>query len=95
MQRRHLLKLLAAAPLAGTAARLIAAPAAGGAKLLVVFLRGAYDCANLLVPVASPFYYESRPNIAIAPPGEPNGALALDSHWGLHPALAHAACVSG
>ncbi len=87
MQRRDLVKLMAAAPLAGAAGRLLAAPAAGQAKLLVVFLRGAYDCANVLVPTGSDFYYASRPNIAIARPGEPNGALALDGHWGLHPAL--------
>ena len=36
------------------------------ARLLVVFLRGGYDAANLLVPTGSDFYYESRPNIAIA-----------------------------
>ena len=88
MQRRDLVRLLAAAPLAGASGRLLAAPAAGGAKLLVVFLRGAYDCANVLVPTASDFYYAARPNIAIARPGEPHGALALDAHWGLHPALA-------
>lgn len=88
MQRRDLVGLLAAAPLAGAAGRLLAAPAAGGAKLLLVFLRGAYDCANVLVPTASDFYYAARPNIAIARPGEPHGALALDAHWGLHPALA-------
>ncbi|MDB5730145.1 MAG: hypothetical protein JWQ03_40 [Variovorax sp.] len=88
MQRRDLLRTLAAAPLAGAAGRLLAAPAAQGAKLLVVFLRGAYDGASLLVPHASPFYYEARPRIAIARPGEPNGALPLDARWGLHPALA-------
>jgi len=88
MQRRELLKLLAGAPLAGAAGRLVAAPAAEGTKLLVVFLRGAYDCANLLVPTVSDFYYASRPNIAIARPGSPNGALPLDADWGLHPALA-------
>jgi len=88
MQRRDLLKTLAAAPLTGMAGRLIAAPAAQGAKLLVVFLRGGYDSANLLVPYASPFYYEARPRIAVARPGETNGALPLDARWGLHPALA-------
>jgi len=88
MQRRELLKLIAAAPLAGAAGRLIAAPAAEGARLLVVFLRGAYDCTSLLVPTASDFYYASRPNIAIARPGQPGGALPLDGNWGLHPALA-------
>lgn len=66
----------------------MAAPAAGGAKLLVVFLRGAYDAANLLVPVDSDFYYASRQSIAVPRPGQPNGALVLESGWGLHPALA-------
>jgi len=91
MQRRNLLKMLAAVPLAGGAGRLLAAPSAGGAKLLVVFLRGAYDCANLLVPIsgsAAEFYAASRPTIAVPRPGQPNGALALDADWGLHPALA-------
>ena len=53
-------------------------------RLLVVFLRGAYDAANLLVPTSSSFYYESRPNIAIAK----SAALPLDTNWGLAPALA-------
>ena len=88
MQRRDLLKLLGAASAAGAMGRLVAAPAAGGAKLLVVFLRGGYDCANVLVPVSSDFYHAARPNIAIPRPGEPGGALAVDAQWGLHPALA-------
>ncbi|MGJ7579505.1 DUF1501 domain-containing protein [Variovorax sp. RHLX14] len=92
MQRRDLLKLLATAPIAGAVsnvgAQVVAAPAAGGAKLLVVFLRGAYDAANLLVPVDSDFYYASRPTIAVPRPVQPNGALALEGGWGLHPALA-------
>lgn len=88
MQRRELLKLMATVPFAGAAGRLMAAPATEGVKLLVVFLRGAYDCSNLLVPTSSDFYYASRPNIAIARPGTPDGALPLDGNWGLHPALA-------
>ena len=55
---------------------------------MLVFLRGGYDATNLLVPVSSSFYYEVRPNIAIARPGvDANAALALDADWGLHPAL--------
>jgi uncharacterized protein (DUF1501 family) len=61
--------------------------AASAPRLLVVFLRGGYDCASLLVPRSSPFYYESRPNIAIPPPGSAGAAAALDDAWGLHPAL--------
>ena len=86
MNRRDLLKALAAAPLLSHAGSLLAAPATN-AKLLFVFLRGGYDANNLLVPVGSDFYYASRPNIAIAKPGEENGALALNADWALHPAL--------
>ena len=49
----------------------------------MVFLRGAYDAANIVVPVSSDFYYAARPNLAIAK----DAALPLDSDWGLHPAL--------
>ena len=86
MHRRDLLKALAAAPLLSHAGSLLAAPATN-AKLLFVFLRVGYDANNLLVPVGSDFYYASRPNIAIAKPGEENGALALNADWALHPAL--------
>ncbi|WP_251863716.1 DUF1501 domain-containing protein [Achromobacter sp. Marseille-Q4962] len=89
MDRRQLLKTLAAAPLALGAGRLYAAPAAGGNRLLVVFMRGAYDAASLLVPADSDFYYESRPHIAIARPGSgAQAALPLADGWALHPALA-------
>lgn len=59
------------------------------ARLLVVFLRGAYDAANVVIPVSSDFYYSSRPNLAIARPNPtvPTAALPLDRDWGLHPAL--------
>ncbi|MGY6271606.1 DUF1501 domain-containing protein [Achromobacter denitrificans] len=89
MDRRRLLQLMAAAPLALGGSRLYAAPAAAGNRLLVVFMRGAYDAASLLVPASSDFYYESRPNIAIARPGGgPGSALPLNDGWALHPALA-------
>ena len=88
MRRRQLLQTLGALPLAAGAGVLMAAPAASS-RLLVVFLRGAYDCSSLLVPTSSSFYYESRPDIAIARPNEadPLSAIALDANWGLHPAL--------
>ncbi len=88
MNRRDLLKSLAALPFAASAGQLLAAPATSS-KFLLAFLRGGYDAANLLVPVSSSFYYESRPNIAIARPDDnnPNTALALNADWGLHPAL--------
>jgi uncharacterized protein (DUF1501 family) len=63
-------------------ARLLAVPSAP-ARFLLVFLRGGYDAANLLVPVSSAYYYETRPNLAIPK----DAALAIDADWGLHPAL--------
>ncbi|MEO6972388.1 MAG: DUF1501 domain-containing protein [Rhodoferax sp.] len=87
MQRRNLLKSLGTLPLAAGTGQLWAAPAAQS-RLLLVFLRGAYDCCNLLVPTSSSFYYESRPDIAVPRPGaDPNAALSLQADWGLHPAL--------
>ncbi|GIQ77889.1 DUF1501 domain-containing protein [Bradyrhizobium sp. RD5-C2] len=88
MNRRELLKAFAASASLTLAGRVWAAPATD-ARLLVVFLRGAYDAANVVVPVGSEFYYASRPTLAVARPdaGNPNAALALDAGWGLHPAL--------
>ena len=64
MHRRRLLQLMAAALRAGHRPPLRRAGRADN-RLLVVFMRGAYDAASLLVPAASDFYYESRPTIAI------------------------------
>ncbi|HXJ08500.1 MAG TPA: DUF1501 domain-containing protein, partial [Burkholderiales bacterium] len=56
--------------------RLIAAPASTP-RFLLVFLRGGYDAANVLVPVSSRFYYEVRPNIAVAR----EAVLPIDADW--------------
>jgi uncharacterized protein (DUF1501 family) len=77
MKRREFIAGMAASLLS---VKLHAAPSRP--RFLLVFLRGGYDAANLLVP-ASGFYYESRPTIAV--PRE--ALLALDADWGLHPAL--------
>ena len=84
MQRRQFLTSAAAALplLLGTAGRLYALPVSGP-RLLVVFLRGAYDASNIVIPVSSDFYYAARPNLAIPR----STALVLDNDWGLHPAL--------
>jgi uncharacterized protein (DUF1501 family) len=87
-RRRALQLALAGLTGAGCATRLYAAPADAG-RFLLVFLRGGYDASNALVPYSSSFYYEARPNIAIAPPdaARASGALALDASWALAPAL--------
>src|ERR1700759_3869176 len=82
MNRRELIKAFASLVPMTVGGRVWAAPATD-ARLLVVFLRGAYDAANIVVPVSSDFYYTSRPNLAIAK----GTALPLNTDWGLHPAL--------
>ena len=57
------------------------------ARLIVVFLRGAVDGLNVVVPYDDPNYYEYRPSIAIPRAGE-GAALDLDGTFGLNPALA-------
>lgn len=87
MKRRTLLQTFATLPLVSAIGSLWATPASK-TRLLVVFLRGGYDAANLLIPTSSQFYYEARPNIAVPRPGaDLSSALELNEDWGLHPAL--------
>jgi len=92
MNRREFLfaaaSATAALPALSFSGKLFATPT-NAPRFLLVFLRGGYDCNNLLVPHSSDFYYESRPTLAIARPdaGNPNSAIALDANWGLNPVL--------
>ena len=89
--RRQLLGSGLAGLAASCSARLYAAPKSAP-RFLLVFLRGGYDCANLLIPYASADYYAVRPRIAIARPDpqQMSGALELDAHWALAPAVREA-----
>ena len=96
LRRRSLLGLGALSALALTSGRRVwaqPAPATGrtaldGGRLVVVFLRGAYDGLSAFVPYADRDYYAIRPNIAIAAPdGTAQTALRLDNTFALHPAL--------
>ncbi len=58
-------------------------------RMVVVFLRGAYDGLSALVPHADKDYYAIRPSIAIpAPDGTRDTALKLNDQWAMHPAFA-------
>lgn len=89
-RRHHLHWLLGstlawAAPLAGAQEK----NASGDARLVLVFLRGAYDGLSALVPHGDADYFRLRPTIAIpAPDGSASTCLQLDRQFGLHPALA-------
>jgi uncharacterized protein (DUF1501 family) len=86
--RRDIIKGIAAVAPMAVAGHVWAAPKTD-ARLLVVFLRGAYDAANVVIPISSSFYYASRPTLAIPRPdlAVVTAALPLDANWGLHPAL--------
>ena len=63
---------------------------ARGDALVVVFLRGAADTLNLVVPHGETAYYARRPALGIPRPDDalrrPSaGALDLDGFFGLHP----------
>ena len=99
LSRRTLLRLAAFGTTghllpSGIVSHVFAAPAAGDARFLLVFLRGGYDATNVVIPVASDFYYASRPTIALPrpDPSNPLAAISLAGPndavlWGLHPAL--------
>jgi uncharacterized protein (DUF1501 family) len=67
-----------------------------GRVLVVVFMRGAVDGLNVVVPHGDADYYAARPGIAVARPGasalrpaaNEAASLDLDGHFGFHPRLA-------
>lgn len=63
-----------------------------GDVLVCVFLRGAADALNIVVPYAEDEYYRRRPTIALARPDDARvkselRVRDLDGFFGLHPAL--------
>ncbi|WBT05919.1 DUF1501 domain-containing protein [Brevundimonas vesicularis] len=88
MNRRHLLAAASAGVGLAFAGRVAAQTAGPANKLVVVIARGAMDGLSVTVPYADPNYVPLRGGLAIAAPGEANGALAISEGVGLHPALA-------
>jgi uncharacterized protein (DUF1501 family) len=91
--RRDLLKLLARGGAIGAFSVLglpgaVFAAAPGERRLVVVLLRGALDGLAAVPPLGDPRYQPLRGGLALKPPGEPDGCLALGSGFALHPALA-------
>jgi uncharacterized protein (DUF1501 family) len=61
-----------------------------GDTLIVVFLRGAADVLNMVVPHGEDAYYQLRPSLGIARPDDASAAkeertVDLDGFFGLHP----------
>jgi len=82
--------LLGAGALAASAAipQALFARTGGSSRLVVVILRGALDGLAAVPPYGDPAYAGLHRELAIAAPGGPDGALALNNTFGLHPALA-------
>ncbi|HNJ14457.1 MAG TPA: hypothetical protein PLN43_12835, partial [Anaerolineales bacterium] len=63
-----------------------------GDTLVVVFLRGAADVLNMVVPHGEEAYYQLRPSLGIARPDDSKRkkeerVLDLDGFFGFHPNL--------
>lgn len=56
-------------------------------KLIVIIARGAMDGLSVVVPHGDADYARLRGGLAIAAPGQPDGALPLDGTFGLNPAM--------
>jgi uncharacterized protein (DUF1501 family) len=83
--------LLRAGALAASAAipNALFARTGGTSRLVVVILRGALDGLAAVPPYGDPAYASLHRELAIAPPGSADGALALNSTFGLHPAFSY------
>jgi uncharacterized protein (DUF1501 family) len=90
MRRTMLGGLIATGALAGVPRAFAqSAPALDQGRLIVVFLRGAYDGVSAFVPWNDAEYRRIRPTIAIAAPdGTAATSIELDARFALHPALA-------
>jgi len=89
--RRDVLKLLGGAACACATASLPSAAFAdipSSRRLVVVLQRGAMDGLAAVAPLGDPDYAPLRGNLALKPPGEANGGLALTKDFALHPSLA-------
>jgi uncharacterized protein (DUF1501 family) len=89
--RRDVLRLIGASAgafaLPGLPGAVFAA-APGERRFIVVLLRGALDGLAAVPPLGDPRYRVLRGALALKPPGEAGGCLALDGMFALHPALA-------
>lgn len=64
----------------------------GRRTLVCVFLRGAADTLNMLVPYGDRDYYANRPTLSIAPPSQSgrntDASIRIDDFYAFHPKMA-------
>lgn len=87
MERRKLLKYIAGSIGVSylSPVSLLATPQ-HSPRMLLVFLRGAYDSNHLLIPYKSDDYYDARPHIALSASSN-NPIMPLDSEWAIAPSV--------
>ncbi|HEY2679163.1 MAG TPA: DUF1501 domain-containing protein [Steroidobacteraceae bacterium] len=86
--RRRFLAGAGAFALSSALPDVLFAKTGGSSRLVVVILRGALDGLAAVPPYGDPDYAGLHRELAIAAPGAPDGALALDRTFGLHPSFA-------
>jgi uncharacterized protein (DUF1501 family) len=86
--RRSLLLGAAALSLAAGTSRLALAAADTERRFVFVLLRGGMDGLAAVPPIGDGDYARLRGTLALARPGDSDGALDLDGFFALHPALA-------
>lgn len=59
--------------------------------LVVLYLRGGCDPLNTIAPFGDSTYYGTRPTIALPRPGQRNGVIRINNHFGWHPACSEIA----
>ncbi|WP_456405626.1 DUF1501 domain-containing protein [Thiolapillus sp.] len=89
LSRRLFFKIMGLGSASALAPRILLADTAADSDdiIISVFLRGAADGLNIIVPYADPDYYRLRPTLNISTPGSENGALDLDGFFGFHPRM--------
>jgi len=87
ISRRRFLWKAGALAASTLAPRMLFASTGAPERLVVVVLRGALDGLAAVPPHGDRDYADLHRELAIAPPGVADGALALDGFFGLHPSF--------
>ena len=87
MQRRRFLLNAGALAASAVIPNALFAHTGGSSRLVVVILRGALDGLAAVPPYGDPAYAGLHRELAIAPPGNADGALPLNDTFGLHPSF--------
>ena len=84
ISRRDLLKTAGSATvLASASPGLVFAAAPTNKRFVTIILRGGMDALTAVAPYADPNYARLRSFLSLGKPGEKNGALDLNGHFGL------------